>query len=137
MKHQTRVSINQELFNEIDHFTDEVMYRDIARKMVNEIPIEELHKLITLSKIDPNSDKSYRLLMDSYTDPFIRGQIYRLRSQGEILFTGEVSLSDNLCTHPYDRLHKVNEVVHCNECSSRVSMNIWYDRVISRREEAS
>ena len=39
--------------------TDEQIYRRIASKMVNEMHIDELHKLMNLKKINPLSDESF------------------------------------------------------------------------------
>ena len=71
---------------------DEYMYRDLARRMVNEMPIDELHKLIKLTKIDPFSyvgeSNNSRYIMDDY----MRNIISNLINEDAILYKAEVNL---------------------------------------------
>ena len=55
------------------------------------MPLEELHKLIDLAKIDPNSDESEKVLRESM-DRFKIEQIHQLRSERVILYSAKVDL---------------------------------------------
>ena len=50
MKNICEVKVTPELLNNTK-VNDEYLFRDLARKMVSEMPLEELHKLIDLRKI--------------------------------------------------------------------------------------
>lgn len=53
MKNRLEVKIRPELLKDTQ-IDDEYLYRDLAMRMVKEMPIDELHKLMSLSKVDPN-----------------------------------------------------------------------------------
>tara|TARA_R110000796_G_scaffold82985_2_gene181933 strand:- start:196 stop:468 length:273 start_codon:yes stop_codon:yes gene_type:complete len=90
MKNKCEVRVTPEL---LDHPTinDEFLFRDLARTLVSEIPLEELHKLINLTKIDPHSDESEKVLFNSM-DRFKIEQIYQLRKECTLLYSAEVDL---------------------------------------------
>jgi hypothetical protein len=90
MKNRCEVKVTPELLNNTQ-VNDEYLFRDLARKMVSEIPLEELHKLIKLTKIDPNSDESEKVLRENM-DRFKIEQIHQLKSQGFILYCAKVNL---------------------------------------------
>jgi phosphoenolpyruvate carboxylase len=90
MKNRFEVKVISELFNN-KRFKDEYFFRNLAHKIVSEMPLEELHKLIKLTKIDPNSDESEKVLRESM-DRFKIEQIYQLRSERVILYSAKVDL---------------------------------------------
>lgn len=90
MKNRCEVKVTPELLNNTQ-VNDEYLFRDLARKMVSEMPLEELHKLINLTKIDPNSDESEKVLRESM-DRFKIEQIHQLRSERVILYSAKVDL---------------------------------------------
>lgn len=90
MKNRCEVKVKPELLNNTK-VNDEYLFRDLARKMVSEMPLDELHKLINLTKIDPNSDESEKVLRKSM-DRFNIEQIHRLRSERVILYCAKVDL---------------------------------------------
>lgn len=90
MKNICEVKVTPELLNNTK-VNDEYLFRNLARKMVSEMPLEELHKLIDLAKIDPNSDESEKVLRESM-DRFKIEQIHQLRSERVILYSAKVDL---------------------------------------------
>ena len=90
MKNRCEVIVKPELLNNTQ-VNDECLFRDLARKLVSEMPLDELHKLINLTKIDPNSDESKKVLRNSM-DRFKIGQIHQLRNEGVILYCAKVDL---------------------------------------------
>ena len=71
MKNKLEVKLARRTLKETP-INDEYMYRDLARRMVNEMPIDELHKLIKLTKIDPLSNDA---LMNLYYSGAIRQRL--------------------------------------------------------------
>jgi len=90
MKNRGEVKVTPELLNNTK-VNDEYLFRELARKMVSDIPLEELHKLINLNKIDPNSDESEKVLSESI-DRFEIEQIHQLRNDRVILYSAKVDL---------------------------------------------
>ena len=88
MKNRCEVKVTPELLNNTQ-VNDEYLFRDLARKMVSEMPLKELHKLINLTKIDPNSEDSEKVLRESM-DRFKIEQIHQLRSERVILYCAKV-----------------------------------------------
>lgn len=90
MKNRCEVKVTPELLNNTQ-VNDEYLFRDLARKMVSEMPLEELYKFIIFTKIDPNSNESEKVLRKS-TDRFEIEQIHQLRSERVILYCAKVDL---------------------------------------------
>jgi hypothetical protein len=91
MKNRCEVNVIPEVLNNT-LINDEYLFRNLARKMVSEMPLAELHKLINLTKIDPNSNESDKVLRESM-DRFRIEQIHQLRSEGVMLYCAEVDLA--------------------------------------------
>lgn len=89
MKNRCEVKV-PELINSVK-VNDEDIFRKLARKMVSEMPLDELHKLINLTKIDPNSVESEKVLHNS-RDKFEIEQILQLRNEKVILYCAKVDL---------------------------------------------
>ena len=90
MRNKIEVKVAPELLNNTQ-VNDEYLFRDLARRMVSEIPLDELHKLISLAKIDPNSDESEKVLRESM-DRFKIEQIHQLRNERVILYSAKIDL---------------------------------------------
>ena len=76
----------------------DVTYRQLCNlgvkriKTIQEMPIDELHKLIEFTKTDPNSEHSKRILWDNDYPDWQKRQIYELRNQDVILYEAECDL---------------------------------------------
>ena len=90
MKNRCEVKVTLELLNSTK-VNDEYIFRDLARKMVSEMPLDELHKLINFTKIDLNSIESEKALLNSM-DRLSFEQILQLRNERVILYCAEVDL---------------------------------------------
>lgn len=91
MKNRLEVKIRPEILKE-NQINDEYIYRDLAVRMVKEMPIDELHKLIEFTKTDPNSEHSKRVLWDEDYPDWQKRQIYQLRHEDVILYEAECDL---------------------------------------------
>jgi hypothetical protein len=101
MRNKLEIKVTPEFANNTKT-NDEYLFRDLARKMVSEMPLEELHKLVNLTKIDPNSSESEKVLRESM-DRFKVEQILKLRDEKIILYSAKVDLV---------RCHERNVVYH-------------------------
>ena len=90
MKNTAQIKVSPDLLNN-SQINDEYLFRDLARKMVSEMPLDELHKLINFKKIDPNSEDSQKTLTSSM-NRFKIEQILHLRYEGVILYSSECNL---------------------------------------------
>jgi len=91
MLNRAQLKINPEEFEGLD---DDYIFRLLAIKMVKEIPMKELHKLMKFSKLDPcNFDVHTKLSDKDYCD-FKRVEIEMLIEEKVILFEVEVTLPD-------------------------------------------
>ena len=90
MKNRCEVKVTLELLNSTK-VNDEYIFRDLARKMVSEMPLDELQKLINFTKIDLNSVESEKVLRNSM-DRLSFEQILQLRNERVILYCAEVDL---------------------------------------------
>ena len=66
--------------------TDEYMFRELARKMVNDMPYDDLQKIMTFTKTDPCSEHSKKALRDRSAPDWLKSQIRILREQDVVLF---------------------------------------------------
>ena len=58
MKNTLEVKVNTEVLKHTG-MTEEMLFRDMAIKMVNEMPIDELKKLIRFEVIDPVNNEMF------------------------------------------------------------------------------
>ena len=56
MKYISKVKVSSEFLNQ-SNITEEVIFRDLAKKILSDIPYEDLQKLFKFTKIDPISYK--------------------------------------------------------------------------------
>ncbi len=71
---------------------DEYLFRELARKMVSEMPAEELNKLMKFTKTDPNTSEVRAKIHDRRTNKHERLRLIMLEQQQLILYEVEVSL---------------------------------------------
>ena len=84
MKYLSEARVTREAF--IDNtINDEFIYRQLASRIISDMPIYDLMKLIEFEKIDPNN-KDFRSKMHEY-DPY---QIERLTNEKLILFSASI-----------------------------------------------
>jgi len=90
MKHISKSKFTVDFLssNQVD---DSYCFRHVALKLVGEMTIAELHKLIQFTKIDPDSKESVQIL-SSRTDSFKSREINELRDEGVVLFCAKVDL---------------------------------------------
>jgi len=87
MLHKLEYKVTTDFYNQ-PHVTDEVIFRDLARKMVSDIPLEDLKKIIKFKKLDPNKPEEWS--MDYKTDDYQIDQLIWLERNKLILFTAEI-----------------------------------------------
>ena len=56
MKYISQVKVSSEFLNQ-SNITEEVIFRDLAKKILSDMPYEDLQKLFKFTKIDPTSYK--------------------------------------------------------------------------------
>jgi hypothetical protein len=66
---------------------DEYIYRELAHRIISDMPIYDLMKLIEFTKIDPN-DKDFRSKMHEYDSNEIR----RLINEQLVLFRASINI---------------------------------------------
>jgi hypothetical protein len=91
MKNRTEIKVTQELLKQTS-ITDEHLYRDLARKMVSDMPIDELHKLIKFKKTDPFSPESISIIHNYSLPEHERIKICLLREQNLLLYEAQCDL---------------------------------------------
>ncbi|AGO48444.1 hypothetical protein Phi10:1_gp104 [Cellulophaga phage phi10:1] len=84
MKYKCETKVTKELLDS-GKINDEYLFKDLARKIVSEMTLESLKELFKLDKIDPNSEKSKYILINS-ADEFEVNRILQLRDCGLILY---------------------------------------------------
>ena len=91
MLNKVEVKVNAELLKNTV-VTDEHIFRDLARKMVTEMPFDELSKLIKFTKTDPTANEVIAKINDYKTDEHERQHLMLLERQQVILYEAEVFL---------------------------------------------
>ena len=72
--------------------SEEAIIRDLARRMVTEIPLEALKKLMTYDKVDPDSKNSQELLRDPDTPQWKVEQICNLDMHHQIHYITSIEV---------------------------------------------
>jgi len=85
MKTISEVKVSNELQDRTS-LTDERIFRDLACTLVRDMPLEELHKLICLTKIDPDSAESKEILINVE-------QLNQLKRERLTLYQAKVDIS--------------------------------------------
>ena len=89
MKNTLEVKVNTEVLKHTG-MTEEMLFRELARKMVTEMPINELKKLIRFEVIDPvNSENKAMPYQD---DIAFKDEIAFMRDNNLVLYKAECNL---------------------------------------------
>jgi hypothetical protein len=83
MVYRSEITVSRELTNMID---DEFLYRQLANKLIADIPIEDLFKLISFKKIDPNSIESREFILNFMTPHNERQQLLELKDTDCLIY---------------------------------------------------
>jgi hypothetical protein len=86
-----KIKVTPELLANTE-INDEHLFRELARKMVNEMPVTELNKLMKFTKTDPNSKKVKDKINDYKISEKERRRLKMLKREQLILYEAEVSL---------------------------------------------
>lgn len=86
--YRAELRINRDmLLNPI--YNDEFFYRQLAKKIVSEIPIDALMNLIDFSKIDPESDEWKMKFYDPLFATHEKEKWFNLKQTNEVLYKAE------------------------------------------------
>ena len=90
MKFRCEQEVSLRIFKATNgNITDEYLFRELVRKIVSEIPIDELHKLIKLTKTDPRAKESIEVMHGF--DELEKEKIRNLDQRGCISYEAEWS----------------------------------------------
>lgn len=68
MIHYSKIEVTREMLEDSDYFTDEVLFKEVAKKVIDNLSLEDLGKVFTLSKLDPK-DRSFREYINDHRNP--------------------------------------------------------------------
>ena len=88
MKYKQEVKLSSEY-----RPSEEAIIRDLARRMVTEMPLEALKKLMTYDKVDPDSKDSQELLRNPDTPQWKVEQIHNLDIHHQIFYTTSIEVT--------------------------------------------
>lgn len=91
MKNKIQIKVSREMLKH-SQINDYYLYRELAVKMVKEMPMQELRKLIEFTKTDPNSEHSKRVLWGEDYPAWRKTLIHQLRNESAILYEAECYL---------------------------------------------
>ena len=93
--------------------SEEAIIRDLARRMVTEIPLEALKRLMTYDKVDPDSKDSQEKLRNPNTPQWKVEQIHNLDIMHQIFYTTNIEVPTE---EELEELRKsVSPVIEYNE----------------------
>jgi len=88
MKYKQEVNLSAEY-----RPSEEAIIRDLARRMVTEMPLEALKTLVNYNKVDPDSKDSQELLRNPDTPQWKVEQIRNLDIHHKILYTTSIEVT--------------------------------------------
>lgn len=88
MKYKQEVNLSAEY-----RPSEEAIVRDLARRMVTEMPLEALKTLVNYNKVDPDSKDSQELLRNPDTPQWKVEQIRNLDIHHKILYTTSIEVT--------------------------------------------
>lgn len=91
MLNKSTIEVSFDLFQNKE-ITDEYLFRQLALKMVNEIPASELKKLIKFTKTDPNSREFMNKMTDINTPEYEKNYLMMLARREVIIYQAEILL---------------------------------------------
>jgi hypothetical protein len=108
MKYKQEVNLSAEY-----RPSEEAIVKDLARRMVTEMPLEALKRLMKYDKVDPDSKESQELLRDPDTPQWRVEQIHNLDIHHQIFYTTQIEITTE---EELEELRKlVSPVVEYNE----------------------
>jgi len=90
MLNRVEVKVTRELLAN-SPIADEYLFRELAKKMVSEMPASELNKLIKFTKTDPDSKDVLDKIHDFRTSDAERHRLMMLQRDQVVLYEAEVS----------------------------------------------
>lgn len=92
MKYKSEIKITRDFYDHVEINVDEYVIRELARKIVNDLPIDCLSKFINVVKTDPYSEDSKDKLNDVWIKPHEKEFINHLKAQGTIVYQSEINI---------------------------------------------
>lgn len=87
MRHLVEQRIRRKIVEESDIINDDLLFRESCAKLVWDIPMDELRKLITLVKVDPEVE-----LKKGQSDIASFNQLLMLKKEECILYKASIDL---------------------------------------------
>ena len=127
MKYSNEITVSKENFTN-PKINDEVFLRRLAGKMVSQISLEELHKIITFKKIDPNSIISNAKMSSDSTTHWEFEQIKDLKEKDLIYYSAEINTDlecknknvESICFHNFQHIDNFSDRKKCTKCSKSI-----------------
>lgn len=92
MKYRSEIKITRDFHDNVEINVDEYVIRELARKIVKDLPIDYLSKFINVVKTDPYSEESKEKLKSVFIDPYEKEFIKRLKAEGTIIYQSEINI---------------------------------------------
>ena len=91
MNNRLTIEVDRELLKQTT-VDDEYLFRELARKMVTDMPINELKKLIRFNITNPFSDESEDIIRNPRQPRWKRNQLMFLQQKNVLLYEAECDL---------------------------------------------
>jgi len=88
-KYTDKVTISKELFNQTN-VTEEMIIKQMLQRMITNMTLDELNKLCSVVKIDPENEDIKSIMYDYKTDPSLVEQLKYLSNYGLIEYKCEM-----------------------------------------------
>lgn len=88
MRIQTEVKVTKEFLLDVEK-SHEMVVRDISHKIIKQLSVEQLEKLFSITKVDPDSEESKKLLNETELGSdrwWERARVYYLKESKSILY---------------------------------------------------
>jgi hypothetical protein len=85
MKYKSDAIISEAIYKS-DFFKDEIIYRQLCHRIIEEMSMEDIHKLFKCYKLDPFSNDAELKLIDSTTPDYEKKEIIFLRTLYQIKY---------------------------------------------------
>lgn len=89
MKHKSTAEITRELLAHTS-IDDEYLYRQLATRLIQDLPLPELKKLMKCTKVDPNTEENLKKLNSILTPEYERIYLRRLYDRQVIAYEVEI-----------------------------------------------
>lgn len=91
MIHKAKTKVTHELLAH-SPINDEFLFRELAHKLVKDMPLEELKKLIFFTKTDANTPESVSKINNYLTPHDEKHLLIRLRDEQVLLYEAQINL---------------------------------------------